>query len=244
MRVVALAAITLTLCGSMAYAAGITGTENNNNNSPSAYGGDGGNGYGGAGGNATNRNNISTEVKNANTNVSGASVRDSGNSSSRSTSSADATVTKSGNSASVSTVRGSGNSRQSQKQSQGNSQNLTIEGDEYKMPRGVTSSAIAPTIFTANPCMGAASVGVSGQFFGFSGGKSMIDESCNRRENAKLVTQLAGTKEGLAVLCADESLKIAIGKKCPKDVDVAVVPTKKPTPARKCQFPNEANCAG
>lgn len=136
--------------------------------------------------------------------------------------------------------------KQTQDQAQDNDQAITIEGDEYKAAKNPVASAIAPTVITANPCMGAASVGVSGQFFGLSGGKSMVDEQCNFRENVKLITAIAGQKAGVSMMCGNESFRPALGKQCPTVKADRVTVTFKPTEklgTRKCQFPGESNCS-
>jgi len=208
---------------------------------------------------ANNRNNV--DVSNDNVNESSsrsnskssansdanAAVKNSGNSSSVAIQS----IKDSGNSASVSSVSGSGNSeqRQSQKQAQkqdnDQAQNVTVEGDEYKAAKIPVATAIAPSIITAHNCMGSASLGLSGQFFGFSGGKTMIDQDCVRDRKAHTLMAFGKKKVAIALLCQDEATREAFeeaGESCPikkQQVKVAFKPEPK---ERKCQFPNELHC--
>ena len=252
-----------TTLATSAMGAGIAATENNN----TANGGAGGTGIGvgigvGEGGNATANNRNNVDVNNANVNESSsrsnskssansdadASVKNSGNSSSAAVQS----IKDSGNSASVSSVSGSGNSeqRQSQKQSQkqdnDQAQSVTIEGDEYKAAKVPVSTAVAPSIFTAHNCMGSASLGLSGQFFGFSGGKTMIDQDCVRDRKAHTLLTFGKRKVAIALLCQDEETRQAFeeaGESCPTKKTQVKVTFKPVQKERKCQFPSEKNCA-
>lgn len=251
-----------TTLATSAMAAGIAGTENNNTANGGA-GGAGGTGIGvgvgigiGEGGNATanNRNNVDvnnvnesssrSNSKSSSTSDADASVKNSGNSSQ--------SINDSGNSASISSVSGSGNSeqRQSQKQSQkqdnDQAQNVTVEGDEYKAAKIPVATAIAPSIITAHNCMGSASLGLSGQFFGFSGGKTMIDQDCVRDRKAHTLMAFGKKKVAIALLCQDEETRQAFeeaGETCPTKKQQVKVTFKPEPKERKCQFPGELHCA-
>lgn len=252
-----------TTIATSAMGAGIAGTENNNTANGGA-GGAGGTGIGvgvgiGEGGNATANNRNNVDVNNVNVNKSNsnsksvansdanASIKNSGNSSSVAIQS----IKDSGNSASVSSVSGSGNSeqRQSQKQSQkqdnDQAQNVTVEGDEYKAAKIPVATAIAPSIITAHNCMGSASLGLSGQFFGFSGGKTMIDQDCVRDRKAHTLMAFGKKKVAIALLCQDDATREAFeeaGESCPTKKQQVKVAFKPEPKERKCQFPNELHC--
>tara|TARA_R100000455_G_C6257846_1_gene113482 strand:- start:575 stop:1093 length:519 start_codon:yes stop_codon:yes gene_type:complete len=82
------------------------------------------------------------------------------------------------------------------------------------------ASAIAPSImsYSQDLCTTGLSAAYQGQIFGFSGGKSVRDENCERLKLSKYVYDMGMKVAAVALLCQDERVFSAMwkaGTPCP-----------------------------
>ena len=88
---------------------------------------------------------------------------------------------------------------------------MTVQGDTFE---AADVAHIAPPVsapdLTTGVCMGSASGGASGQGFGFSFGSTTVDEECQIRRNAILLSQLGLNGAANKILCQIESVELAL----------------------------------
>jgi len=130
--------------------------------------------------------------------------------------------------------------------SQGNAQNITINGSPIPINTTHTQNVnatgtstvktvpqvYAPSVGVTAPCRVALSGGVSVIGFGIAAGGSVTDSPCNLRELSRLYFGIGQTDKAVAVAngalaleCADEQVAKALGDTCyPKPEPVAVAP--------------------
>lgn len=71
-------------------------------------------------------------------------------------------------------------------------------------------SIVAPIIGVTANCMSGASIGASAMGWGFSGGTSIEDTNCTRRENARLLHNLGKSDIALKLLCNDKEIAVVM----------------------------------
>jgi len=91
----------------------------------------------------------------------------------------------------------------------GSSTSYTSSYDGYVAP------AYAPPLTTGH-CMGSASAGGSGAAFGFSLGKTYIDENCNARYDSILLHNLGLGQQAILRQCQRPAMAEALGDLCPE----------------------------
>ena len=83
--------------------------------------------------------------------------------------------------------------------------------------RPAASSALGPSLFPSNQCMGIVSAGGSGYAFGFSVGSTYQDKQCEVRSNAAALYALGLRAAAAQELCSIDSVKEALaaaGRPC------------------------------
>ena len=97
-----------------------------------------------------------------------------------------------------------------------NSNSTTINSTSNVDYSKFVPNAYAPPLATGH-CMGSASAGGSGAGFGFSLGKTYIDENCNARYDAILLHEFGLGQEAILRLCQQPKMAEALGKYCPEE---------------------------
>jgi hypothetical protein len=97
-----------------------------------------------------------------------------------------------------------------------NSSSTTVNSGSTVDYSDYVPNAYAPPLATGH-CMGSASAGGSGPGFGFSLGKTYIDENCNARYDAILLRDLGFMDESVLRLCQQPRMAEALGDKCPAE---------------------------
>ncbi len=98
------------------------------------------------------------------------------------------------------------------------SNNVSIEGDEgdsYNFRRIPANTAYSPSL-TVGDCLGSASAGGQGATFGFSMGKTMVDEGCARLREVMYWHQIGEVKIAKDILKQSKYYKQAYEVKKPK----------------------------
>lgn len=63
-------------------------------------------------------------------------------------------------------------------------------------------------LFPSSSCMGVGQLGVGVQGFGIGGGKSFVDEECDKRETARSFAALGYSGEALVILCSTKAAQV------------------------------------
>lgn len=98
--------------------------------------------------------------------------------------------------------------QQQQQQTQANEQSVA-----FSQVRQV-ASAIAPGVYSANPCYYGKSGAIGIDRLNLGGGKQMEDQNCAKLETARMLAALGEVELAIQVACATESAVAILGEKC------------------------------
>jgi hypothetical protein len=116
-----------------------------------------------------------------------------------------------------------------------NSTATNIQRYEGEYSVKTTASVVSPSISPSAVCMGSVSGGAGFVGFGISGGKTIRDDKCDKRESARLLGQLGMTAGAVSLLCTEPDIAKAMPGQCMEaQIAVGLLPPRpelKPTPA-------------
>lgn len=97
---------------------------------------------------------------------------------------------------------------QTQANEQTNSQSVTFTSHKTAM------SAIAPNVFSSNPCYTAASAAIGLPKINIGGGKQEVDPNCEKLEAARMLGALGEVELAIQVVCATTAAQEVLGDTC------------------------------
>ena len=118
--------------------------------------------------------------------------------------------------------------------SNGSNSTINIEGDNIRFRRNPANTAYAPAL-TAYNCLGSVSFGGQGATFGFTAGKTVLDEGCDRIRKANWWYNQGETLVAREIMLLDRDTAKAYYNVYGYDVYAR-------NDRKSCMYPTQRNC--